>query len=483
MKNLITFVIIGAVVTAVLAVIFIVLLRNPAEPSSDIIVFASGEATDLRSVAVSNQYGDFYFHFDAEEGGYVTDDIPAYLVDVDVFVEFMARSSQLAALRAIAPGAYELHETGFDNPSASVQIEFFDGSIFDLTIGVMERVSGNYYALVSGTGIESTMDRDYIYIIPQSLAQQFLLPKTQVITRYLTPQLMLSSPLSAIRDISFAGSALSQPVLIRSVTGDDNETALAAKSFGTATHIVYGGSHYQLDQSYGIEVLGSLFGIRGDIAGYDLNDEDFAALGFDTPYMIIQYDMVNDMTGDSIPMLLRIAPAEDGRFYATINDICAVFVIDHKPFIDIQFERLPLRWFLTPMLMDLSAILVSTPNGSHHFEIDNTNSRDPVITYEGQELDTTLFRTFFRLITSASHDGTYLGALPHPAGDPLLRISYVYSLPEKNNDILELYPGETRRVNVYVNGAGEFAMRDLFAQRVAEGLENLLLGLPIEEQW
>ena len=482
MKNLITFVIIGAVVTAALAVIFIVLLRNPAELSNnDIIVFASGEATDLRSVAVSNQYGDFYFHFDAEEGGYVTDDIPAYLVDVDVFVEFMARSSQLAALRAIPPGAYDAYETGFDNPLASVKIEFFDGSNFNLTIGVMERVSGNYYALVSGTGIERS--GDYVYIIPQYLAQQFLLPKTQVITRYLTPQLMLTSPLSAIRDISFAGGALAEPVFIRSVTDTDDETALDAKSFGTATHIVYGGALYQLDQTYGIEVLGSLFGIQGDIAGYGLNDEGFSAFGFDTPYMTIQYDMANDMTGDLIPMLLRIAPAEDGRFYATINDICAVFVIEHKPFMDIEFERLPLRWFLTPMLMDLSAILVSTPNGSHYFEIDNTYSRDPIISYEGQELDTTLFRSFFRLITSASHDGTYLGALPRPAGDPILRISYIYNLPEKNNDILELYPGQARRANVYVNGAGEFAMRDLFAQRVSEGVENLLLGLPIEEQW
>jgi hypothetical protein len=135
------------------------------------------------------------------------------------------------------------------------------------------------------------------------------------------------------------------------------------------------------------------------------------------------------------------------------------------------------------MLMDLSVVIVSTPYSDYRFDIDNTNPLDPVITHDGRELDVTLFRSFFRLITSASHDGTYLGLLPHPIEDALLRITYIYTLPSKQNDTLELFSGETRRANVYVNGAGEFAMRDLFVQRVMEGLENLILGLPIEENW
>ena len=481
MRNLVRCVIAGAIVVAVLALIFILLLYNPKQKTPDIILFASGQATDIRQIAVSNGYGDFLFYFDFDEGGYVTDDIPPFLIDLDAFVDFMARSSQIAALRAIPPGNYDLNETGVSNPSAKVQIEFFDGRYFTLTIGAIERISGNYYALINGSGIDNS--RNYVYIIPQSLAQQFLLPKTQVITKYLTPQLQLSSPLSAIRDITFTGGSLSAPVIIRSVTGADAETALAAKSFGTATHIVFGASRYQLDQAYGIEVFGSLFAIRGDIVEYDLSDEDFTAYGFDTPYMTVRYDMVNDMSGEITNMLLRIAAAENGRFYATINDIYAVFIIDRQPFIDIQFEKLILRWFLTPMLMDISGLVVSTPNGSHHFDIDNTNPREPVITHNGQELNVSLFRSFFRLITSASHDGTYLGLLPPPVGDPILRLTYIYSSPEKQSDTLALYPGEARRANVYVNGAGEFAMRELFAQRVTEGLENLILAQPIEENW
>ena len=499
MSNLVRCVIIAAVVTALLAVILIVLLYTPAQKTPDIIVFSSGRATDVRSVAVSNEHGDYHFHFDSGEGGYVTDDIPPYLVDLDAFMEFLTRSSQLTALRAIpadaslADGNYDLRETGVSSPPATVQIEFFNGSNFTLAIGAMERVSGNYYALVSGTGISG----NYVYIIPQFLAQQFLLPKTQIITKYLTPQLQLSSPLSAIRDITFEGGNLLRPVIIKSVSGADPETMSAARSFGTATHIVYGASHYQLDQAYGIEVFGSLFGIKGDIAGYGLKDEDFTAFGFDVPYMTVRYDMSNSMDGNLVRMLLRIVPAEDGRFYATLNDICAVFIIDRLPFIDIRFERLPLRWFLTPMLMDLSAVIVSTPynpvglSGSYRFDIDNTNPRDPVITYRGREsrnavsgaLNVGLFRSFFRLITSAAHDGTYLGVLPYPVRDAALQITYIYTSPEKQPDTLELYPGQARRANVFVNGAGEFAMRDLFIQRVTEGLENLILGQPIEENW
>ena len=211
MSNLVRWVIIAAAVTALLAVIFILLLVNRTQKTSDIIVFSSGQATDVRSVFVSNEYGDFHFHFDFEEGGYVTDDIPPFLVDLDAFVEFLARSSQLSALRTISSDAHDLRETGVSSPLATVKIEFFDGSNFSLAIGAMERVSGNYYALVSGTGLSG----NYVYIIPQSLAEQFLLPKTQVITKYLTPQLALSSPLSAIRNITFEGGSLPGPVVIK----------------------------------------------------------------------------------------------------------------------------------------------------------------------------------------------------------------------------------------------------------------------------
>jgi len=475
MKTLVRTVLLGAVGVVVLAVIFIALLLNPVQTTFDGIVFSTGEAGDVQSVSVRNQHGEFRFFFDFGEDGFVIDDIPPYLVDLEVFVAFMNNCANLRALHAIPIGEVELEKAGLLDPSAQVGIEFFDGSTIDLRIGAREAISNNYYALVN--------DSDYVYLISQALAQQFLSDKTQVATRLVTPHLALSSPLSAIHDVTFTGEGLERPITILSVASGQPEVLLAALSFGAPTHIVQGASNYQLDQTYGVEILGSLFGITGDIVGYNLNQEELAAFGLDHPSMIVEYTMTNGMDVETRQMRIKVAEAGDGRYYITRDDICAVFIVDALPFMSIQFERLPLRWFLTPLLMDLSAITIQGLDVEYRFEIDNTDVRNPIITYGEQELKLDLFFSFFRLLTSAAHDGTYLGAHTPPDGEWLIRITYEYSVPGKEPDVLTLYPGVERRVNVFINGAGEFAMRELFVQRVLEGSENLINGREIEENW
>ena len=475
MKNLVRCVLIGGAAVVLLATLFLALLLNPQQTAPTGVVFASGQATDVESVSVSNESGTFHFFFDFEEDGFVVDDIPPYLVDLDAFVAFMAGCARLSALRAIPKRDIDLQYAGLLEPSAKVQIAFFDGTSINLSIGGRERISNNYYALVN--------DSDYVYIISHALARPFLAPKTQVITQLLTPPLALSSPLSAIRDITFTGGGLEQPVTIAATADANPDVQLAAISFGAPTHIVRGAANYQLDQTYGVDIFGSLFAITGDIVAYGLNEAELAAFGFDSPYMTVEYSMVNGMDADLRHMHLKIAEAGEGRFYITLAGISAVFLIDRLPFMDIEFERLPLRWFLTPLLMDLSAVTIQAPDREHRFEIDNSDVLNPIISYDGQELSVELFRAFFRLITSAAHDGTYLGAHLPPEGEALLRIIYEYSVPGKQPDILALYPGVERRVHVFINGAGEFAMRDLFVQRVLEGAEDLIFGRPIEENW
>ena len=475
MKTLVRCVLGCALGVLLLAITFLALWLNPVESTSRGIVFASGEAWDVQSVAVANETGEFRFFFDFEEDGFVLDDIPPYLVDLDVFVAFMENCANLWALYAIPFDEVDVEAAGLSPPSAWVRIEFFDGHVIDLQIGGREEISNHYYARVNHSS--------NVYVVSQALVEQFLMPKTQVVTRMVTPPLALSSPLSAIHDIRFTGEGVEREIEILSVRGGSQEVSLAALSFGAPTHLVQGAATYQLDQSVGVEIFDSLFGIEGDIVAYHLSDDEMAAFGFEKPYMVIEYNMTNGVDVDERQMRLKVAKADDGLFYITRDELCAVFLMEPLPFINIQFEQLPLRWFLNPLLMDLQAVTIRSPDRETRFEIDTTDVRNPVITYDGQELEVDLFHAFFRLITSAAHDGTYLGVLPPPLGEAALEIIYEYSVAGKEPDILSLYPGVERRVNVYINGAGEFAMRDLFVQRVLEGSENLIHGRAIEENW
>ena len=478
MKTLVRCAVAGAFVVAALGAVYIMLLLAPTYTAFDGVIFSARDPADIRSVSVQNASGSFRFYFDDEEGGYVVDEIPPHIVDFDAFMDFMTNSAQVAAIRRIPLRGQSLDDFGLSSPSATVEVEFFCGDVLRLSIGDVERVSGHYFVMVEGF--------DDVYIVPRGIAGQFLRPKTQIISMFVTPPLMLSSPLSAVRDITFTGGGLERPITINATAEADEEVALAALSFGASTHIVRGAATYQLDQAYGIQILGPLFAIPAlDIVAFGLSEDEIYALGFDRPYMMIEYDMINGVGVEAEQMSLRFIPAEGGRFYATLMGQGAVYLIERKPFFDIEYERLLLRWFLTPLLMDLASVTIDFSDRSHRFDIDSSDPRDLTAYYNGQPLDMSLFHAFFRLITSAAHDGAYLGVL-EPPGDgqqPVLTITYEYTNPQKPPDVMMLFPGGVRRVNVFVNDVGEFAMRDMFVQRVREGSENMLAGNPIEENW
>ena len=474
MQTLIRCAIIGTIAVAVLAAVFAVLLLAPPRTVGSSIVFVSRGATDIESVFVQNRHGEFSFYFDPYYGGYVVDNIPPYIIDIDVFIDFMINSSNIWATRHIA--STNLEDFGLDAPAAVAEITFFDGEVLRLAIGSVEPVSRNFFAYVHGF--------DGVHVLPKAVAEPFFRPRTHIISRYVTPPLMVSSPLSAIRDITFAGGGLEQPITIWATAGAGEDIALAALSFGAPTHIVQGAGNHQLYQTYGVYIFGSLFGIRAvDIIAYGISDEDVAAFGFDEPYILVEYDMINGADVPMRGMRLMVVEAGDGLYYATVAGSGVIYTINRKPFMDIRYESLLQRWFLTPMLMTLSSVTVESPGMSLRFEIDNTSPLDPIITHNGQEIDVSLFRAFFRLITSASHDGVHLGNLEMPGESALLTIIYEYINPYKLPDTLALFPGGVRRANVFVNGAGEFAMRDLFIERVINAAKSLLDGVTFEVNW
>ena len=471
MKALLKALGITAGIVIALAAVFVALVMQPTAPKTEGVVFVAVEPIDIASVTVRNETGEYSYFY--ENDGYVLDDIPGTIVDLDGFINFMTGCASLSAIQAVEGGTPE--DYGLVPPVAAVDIHFFKGNTLRLEIGAQEKISGNYYVTASGF--------PGVYLMESAMAAPFLLPKSHMIIMRATQLLMVSSPFSAIRDIIFEGGLLEEPVTILATAGGNEEVKNAALSFGSATHLVKSAGWYQLDQNYGIEILGALFDIPALEVLYNLPEEKILALGFDSPWMTVSYDMINGQGVQAEHCLLRIIPAEDNTFYVTVNSTGVVYRIARQPFMDIQLEKLLLRWFCTPMLMDVSAVMVAGDGQTYRFDVDNADRKNPVITADGETLQTPLFRSLFRLLTSAAHDGAYLGRFDMPQGEPMLTITYEYGAEGKAPDVIELYPGDVRRANVFVNGQGEFAMKDQFALRVLEGCRNLLAGQPIEEKW
>lgn len=475
MKKLVRLLIAEVAVVAVLAAALAVLVLNPPGSEVQSYVFADRSATEITSIHVEHEGGSI--DVSVLNGGFLIDGVPSELVDLETFINFLTACSEVTALQRVDADGRDAAQFGLAPCQAWVYVTYSDGEELSLQLGALESLSGNYYFSVDG--------EEGIYLLDGETAANYLLVKESLISFYVTPALQVSSALSAVRDVTFSGGALAEPVTIESVADGDEEVKELARSFGAATHIVRGNGVYELDQTYGLEMLSPLCGMMGDsILYYGLTPEQENAMGFADPYMQVEFDYKNG-TQEAVHYVLRfLSAAEDGSlFYVNAAGSGVVYLIQRPAFMDISYEKLLLRWFVSPLLMDVAGITVETDGEVYDFTVDNSDAKNPVAALNGTEVDIALFRSLFQLLNSAAHDGEYLNVQPVPEEqEPVMVITYHYT-QDKTDDVIALYPGSTRRVNVYVNGVCEFAMKDSFVERVRQALPAIRAGESFDINW
>jgi len=474
MKRLTRLLILEIAVVAGLSAVLAGLLLTMPQSGGERYVFSARDATEIASIQVENKNGAV--SVSTQDGGYVLDSVPSELVDTGAFIEFLTACSQVSALQQASGGQAGLEQYGLAEPQAQMRAVFLDGETLTLRLGSQEPVSGDYYCSVEG--------EKGVYLLPAACAEWYLIAKESLISFRLTPELSVSSPLSALLDVTFSGAALEAPVTIESVSAGDGEVKQLARSFGAATHIVRGAGVYELDQTYALTMLAPLCGMTGQsIVSYGLTQEQVDAMGFAAPYMQVEFDYKNG-SGAAEHYVLRFLPAaQDGSlFYANAKGSGIIYGIERPEFMDLEYEKLLLRWFLSPLLMDVSGITVESAAGRYEFSLDHTDVRNPVVTLNHAAVDTGLFRDFFKLLGSAANDGDYLGVQPAAETGAVMTITYHYT-DGKADDVMALYSGGTRRMNVYVNGVCEFAMKETFVERVNQALAALQSGEEFDINW
>lgn len=471
-KKLLVWNLIALGVLLALGAAYLVLTANPVSKDSGVVVFIEKNPTDIQTLDVTNAAGAYRVYM--EDDGYVVDDIPASIVNVEGFYELMYHGSAFGALKRVETNPRDLAKYGLDKPQASVSVKFTDGESFSMQIGAQEVVSGNYYGQVAGDKA--------VYLFSGEDMTYFLCRKEAYISLQVTPKLAVSSPLSAVRDVTFSGAMLEEPLTIQAVTKDNPDVALAAKSFGPATHIVRMKGVYELDQTYGIPILGSLFDIEGlDVVGYNLSDADLTKLGFDNPALVVDFGMKNG-TEDVTPMRLSLVALKNGQYLINVKGTQVVYLIDKPAFVDLDYTKLMLRWFLAPLRLDLASLTVSFDGKTYTYESGKRDDGTQYAFVNGKEMDVELFYSFYRLVTSAASDGQYLPDAT-ASGSPLMTITYTYLDPAKAPDVMTLYAGSARRVNVDVNGVIEFDMRASFVDAMKLACAHTVSGEDVEENW
>ncbi|MDR2742473.1 MAG: DUF4340 domain-containing protein [Treponema sp.] len=435
-------------------------------------VLAVFDIGDIEEIHIKNRHDEFSLW--QEEGGFILADLPMEEVNAEYLFLLLDESSRLEYLSLVSEGDGEKAPYGFDDPEVAVRIRYTDGSVLSLIFGAEEPISrGRYF--MSGGG-------NQVYLMDRSRVVRFLQPLKNFINYEIVPPRAYPSPLEAIKYLRLSGKAFPRPIVISEVKEDSEEDMRLASSFGAAGHLIRSSVLHEIDQKECIEVFSSLTGLLNiEVFDYNVSDGELTALGFDDPWVRAEYDYKRSKEEEPLHIILRVVQYRGG-YLLTRDDQPVVHRIENKAFISTGYEKLVMRWFLTPFITDLQSIRIEMGQDVHIIRLSGKDNPSLTAALDGKALDIGLFRKFYRLLISASNDGVLLEQ-PVPEGPPLLGVTFVYRDRKKQDDTMIFTRGSLRRLNVTINGVTEFPMLERYFGVTAVALEALAEGKDFSGDW
>jgi hypothetical protein len=459
----------------VLAVSLLLLLRpGKEEAAAEGGTLAAFNIEDVEEIQIKNRHDVFSTW--QEEGGFILADLPMEQVNAEYLFLLLDESARVEYVSLVSDGegkgGKDLY--GFDDPEAAVTIRYTDSSELSLIFGAEEPISRGRYCM-SGGG-------NRIYLMDRSRVVRFLQPLKNFINYEIVPARAYPSPLEAIQYLRLSGKAFPRPIVISEVEEESEEDMRIASSFGAAGHLIRSPVLHEIDQKECIEVFSSLTGLLNiEVFDYNVGDGELAALGFDNPWVTAEYDYKRSEEEAPLRIILRVVQHRGG-YLLTRDDQRVVHRIENKAFISTAYEKLAMRWFLTPFITDLQSIRIEQGENTHLIRLSGEDNPSLKAAMDGKTLDIDLFRKFYRLLISASNDGILLEP-PVPEGPPLFGVTFVYRDRKKKDDTMIFSRGSLRRLNVTVNGVTEFSMLERYLGVTTKALEALAEGKDFSADW
>ena len=419
---------------------------------------------EVQEILIENQNNSYMVKQEGE--GFLIEDLPMDLVNPDYLLMLLQETSRIEYLEVVEDTPQDISIYGLDTPEAVVTVKYTNGESLKLLIGQQESVSQNRYIMVKG--------QYRVLLKKNNQTIRFTMPITAYFNLEIVPFSQTNSPLYAVGDITFSGKALAAPIEIEVVTADDEQTLRDAASFGATTHIIRSPKLHEVDQKEAIEIFSSVVGLLNErVLAYNCSDEELAAYGFDEPYLQIDFDFIQTKAAQPERIRLRVAPYENG--YVVVRDEQrVVHLISDKAFLNVDYSRLVLRWFFSPLITDVAKVEVDMEGENYLFEIAGQTNKELTVTLNDKELDMQVFREYYTVLLSAEHDGEGLITEQHKReAEPVLTIKYTYKDQQKKPDVLKLYRAGARKLYAEANGVTEFKMQEQYLQEIKEATSNL----------
>lgn len=435
------------------------------------------ETDDISTLTIKNESGEYTINRLGKEKWGI-DSIPEALANSSSYSTAMSSAGGMSAKQVVEENATDLAKYGFDNPTATVKMTFKDNKAEDITclIGIKYEGENSWYVktdksdtvyLVANSGVSFAMNNELSYVNKSTLIASF------------------DSENDTVNRIRIERKDLEKDIVL------DKLPEETEKEF-SSTYVGYAMSSHNgilADDELDKNVVYGLYGISAsDVFAVSPTDEQKKQAGLDDPdctvTMVSNEDTVtkltigsavytvtkNDETGEDIKTITG--------YYGMLSDKDAIYVFspDSLPWLTATPEGMLYKLFLTPYIYYLDGVTIyDSDRKAYDFKITG-DADDSSFTYDGKEVDSAKFKSFYQYLLSAYAEQIYIEDLTDD-NKFIAGVTYDHREEGKENDVVEFYASESDRTCIIVvNGDVRYKVRQIYATRLLENLNALLTG-------
>ncbi len=489
--------IIGAVVLILLVGVLLLLLFLPQQSSdteessteevsvvSSSVELFSRETAEIDSITLENASGTVTVEQESES---------TYQVQGLEGIEqngnassLMTSLSSLNATQLVEESPSDLAKYGMDEPSATLTVQYSDGSSNVVKIGNTLPTGTGCYGMVNDDpavyALSSTIENYASYSLTDFAS-------TTVIETWVAPTSEESSDEPAktepdIRSMSITGGSLTEQLgdtPFTFVMGEMNEE-LAGYGLNGSTWIITSPVTASLHTENTATIREATYGLEAaSVVAIHPDEAALAEYGLDDPYCVVEFDR----EGEEFTLTIGNSDGGTGR-YVMVNGKDEVFLVDVNslPWMDIQLNQMLSSLIFLPYIDDVSQIDLTIGDQVYTFETalgepevnEDGEEEDPTlesVTCNGADIDLENYRKMYQYLLSAPAEDINLSG---DTGPLIASFTYHYFDDPDRTDTIEIFQISERKCSIALNGSNDFTCRMAYYTRLVENIEALLNG-------
>lgn len=437
---------------------------SSSSSSGSAVSLYSHDSEEIQSVQI--QYNGETYTMEKDGDGFAIPELEGLPADNTRFTYLANAASTLVASRLVEEDESKIAEYGLDDPLSLVDIQYTDGSSVSLAVGDEAPGSSGNYLLFDGK----------IYLVSSSNVSYFIKDMYSYLSTGIVDTLIDSSSGSLSVDptsLTLGGSHNDPEVVIKKYTSTQNTNTLT-------TYGVTSPKQRDADSEVVSTLLTDLSGLSASSAVViHPTQEQIAEYGLDNPYLTVEL-AYKDSESKRYEVSFRCSAAnEEGIAYLMKDGVDVIYQISDTQtalsWYNYTYEDIISVMNILPYINDVSSVELELYGQSYLFELSGEDD-ELVITYQGQTLDTDIFRKLYQLLLSIKND-EYVEEPPDVSTlTSIGSLTYNYKSDSRPSDRLDFYEYSARQFYLSYNGDIEFLSLISHLDTIQNAVEKTLAG-------